>query len=410
MIKYLTLADAADQPFWRRPIALLFVMALAMPIAFFTWYALLNNFVKEVADFDGADIGLLHTVREIPGFMAFLVIFLIILIREQVLGILSLILLGLATGMTAWFPQLGGIMALTFISSIGFHYYETVNQSLQLQWLPKDRAPHIMGWLMATGSAATFCVYLLIMVLWEPLALTYNIVFMTGGGLTVAFALFALLAFPQYESPHPQIKKLVLRKRYWLYYTLQFMAGARRQIFMVFAGFMMVEKFGFAVHEVAGLYLINLMLNMIIAPMLGKVVARFGERRALMFEYTGLVLVFLSYGGVYFFDWGFQVAAVLYVLDHMFFGLALALKTYFQKIGSPGDMAPTAAVAFTINHIAAVFLPVVLGLLWLASPAAVFLLAAGMALISFILATLIPRHPQEGNETIFVQRALKAAE
>ncbi|KEJ88218.1 MFS transporter [Sulfitobacter donghicola] len=410
MIDFLTLDDAKDQPLWRRPISLLFLMALAMPIAFFTWYALLNNFVQEVASFDGADIGLLHTVREIPGFLSFLVIFLIIALREQVLGLSSLVLLGAATAVTAWFPQLTGIMILTFLSSVGFHYYETVNQSLQLQWLPKDRAPVIMGQLMAVGSAATFCVYFVIMILWEPLGLTYNVVFMLGGGITVALALFALLAYPQYESPHPQIKKLVLRRRYWLYYALQFMAGARRQIFMVFAGFMMVEKFGFAVHEVAGLYLINLVLNMLIAPVLGKIVARFGERRALLFEYAGLVFVFLSYGGVYFFDWGFQVAAVLYVLDHMFFGLALALKTYFQKIGAPGDMAPTAAVAFTINHIAAVFLPVLLGLLWLVSPAAVFLLAAGMAMVSFILATFIPRHPEAGRETIFSLRAPQAAE
>lgn len=410
MIDFLTLDEARDQPAWRRPIVLLFVMALAMPVAFFTWYALLNNFVKEVAQFDGADLGLLHTVREIPGFLAFLVIFLIIVVREQVLGLVSLMLLGAATAVTAWFPQLTGILVLTFLSSVGFHYYETVNQSLQLQWLPKDRAPQILGWLMAAGSAATFCVYFVIMILWEPLGLTYNAVFLVGGGITIAAALFALLAFPQYESPHPQIKKMVIRKRYWLYYALQFMSGARRQIFMVFAGFMMVEKFGFQVHEVAGLYLVNLMLNMLIAPMLGRIVARFGERNALMFEYTGLVCVFLAYGGVYFFDWGFQVAAVLYVLDHMFFGLALALKTYFQKIGAPGDMAPTAAVAFTINHIAAVFLPVSLGLLWLASPAAVFLLAAGMAFVSFILSTMIPRHPEAGNETVFVARRLRAAE
>jgi hypothetical protein len=410
MIEFLKLDEASGQPFWRRPIALLFVMAMAMPIAFFTWYALLNNFVKEVADFNGADIGLLHTIREIPGFLSFLVIFLIIVVREQVLGLVSLVLLGAATAITAWYPQLTGIMILTFISSVGFHYYETVNQSLQLQWLPKDRAPQILGWLMATGSAATFCVYFVIMLLWEPLGLTYNAVFMVGGGITMGIAVLALLVYPQYESPHPQIKRLVVRRRYWLYYALQFMSGARRQIFMVFAGFMMVEKFGFAVHEVAGLYLINLMINMLIAPLLGRIVGRFGERNALMFEYSGLVCVFLAYGGVYFFDLGFMVAAVLYVLDHMFFGLSLALKTYFQKIGAPGDMAPTAAVAFTINHIAAVVLPVSLGFLWLASPASVFLLAAGMAFVSLMLATLIPRHPDTGNETVLVARRLRAAE
>lgn len=410
MIEFLTLKEAKDQPVWRRPTALLFVMALAMPIAFFTWYALLNNFVQEVAGFDGADIGVLHTIREIPGFLAFLVIFLIIVFREQVLGLVSLMLLGAATAITAWYPQYGGIMLLTFLSSVGFHYYETVNQSLQLQWLPKDRAPQIMGRLMSAGSAAAFVVYASIMMLWEPLGLTFNTVFMVGGGITVAIAGWALLAFPQYESPHPQVKRIVLRRRYWLYYALQFMSGARRQIFMVFAGFMMVEKFGFAVHEVAGLYLATLVINMVVAPVLGEVVGRFGERNALVVEYAGLFCVFLGYAGLYFFDWGFEVAAVLFVVNNVFFGLALAIKTYFQKIGAPGDMAPTAAVAFTINHIAAVFLPVLLGLLWISSPMAVFLMAAGMAAVSFMLATLIPRHPQAGNETVFAGRVLGAAE
>jgi hypothetical protein len=194
---------------------------------------------------------------------------------------------------------------------------------------------------------------------------------------------------------------MVLRRRYWLYYALQFMGGARRQIFVVFAGFMMVERFGYEVHEITTLYLINLVANIFIAPLMGRAVGYFGERRTLGFEYIGLVLVFLSYGGVYYLGWGVVVAAMLYVLDHMFFGLAMAQKTYFQKIADPADIAPTAAVAFTINHIAAVFLPVGLGLLWLVSPAAVFFLAAGMAAVSFALAMLIPRHPTRGNETIF---------
>ena len=404
------LEDAQSLPFWRQPITLLFLMAVAMPIAFNTWYALLNNFVIEAAAFDGGDIGLLHTVREIPGFLAVAVIAIIIFMREQVLGLVSLILLGAATAITAQFPQLAGIMILTFLSSVGFHYYETVNQSLQLQWLPKDRAPIILGWLLAAGSAATFLVYFVILILWEPLGLTYNIVFMIGGGITVAIAIFALIAYPQFEAPHPQIKRMVLRRRYWLYYALQFMSGARRQIFMVFAGFMMVEKFGFQVHEIAALYLINLVINMVAAPYLGRIVSHFGERNALVFEYAGLVCVFLAYGGVYFMDWSFWVAAGLYIIDHIFFGLAIAMKTYFQKIGDPGDMAPTAAVAFTINHIAAVFLPVLLGLLWLVSPAAVFFLAAGMAATSLALALLIPRHPVPGHETILAGELATAAE
>ena len=399
MARYVSLDQARSLPFWRRPVTLLFLMAFAMPIAFSVWLALLNNFVVEAAQFDGADIGLLHAVREVPGFLAVGVIVVIMVMREQVLGLLSLIMLGVATALTAQFPQMTGILVLTFISSVGFHYYETVNQSLQLQWLSKDRAPQMLGWLLAAGSTSTFVVYFVIMVLWEPLGLTYNIVYMAGGGITAVIALFAMIAYPQFEAPTPQLKTFVLRRRYWLYYALQFMSGARRQIFMVFAGFMMVENFGFEVHELTALYLINLVVNILVAPLLGRIVARYGEQKALGFEYVGLVCVFLAYGGVYYFGWGLIIASVLYVLDHIFFGLALALKTYFQKIADPQDIAPTAAVAFTINHIAAVALPVPLGLLWLFSPAAVFFLAAGMAATSLALAMLIPRHPVPGHET-----------
>ena len=285
MVHTVPISAAMSLPRWRRPIALLFMMAAAMPMAFATWAALLNNFVIDVAQFDGADIGLLHSVREIPGFLAVGVIALIMFIREQVLGIIALILLGAATAVTAWFPSMGGILTITMLSSIGFHYYETVNQSLQLQWLSKDQAPKVLGWLMAAGSAVTFAAYGVIVLTWETLGLGYNLVYLVSGGLTVLIALFCLLAYPQFQAPTRQHTKIVLRRRYWLYYCLQFTAGARRQIFMVFAGFMMVERFGFHVHQVTALYLINLVANIMLAPLMGHAVARWGERKALLFEY-----------------------------------------------------------------------------------------------------------------------------
>ncbi len=410
MGRIVKLEDARGLPVWRRPVALLFLMAFAMPIAFSTWSALLNNFVIEAASFTGVEIGWLHTVREIPGFFAIGVIAIILFMREQVLGIVSLLMLGAATAVTAWFPSLAGLLTVTMLSSIGFHYFETVNQSLQLQWIEKKRAPQILGWIVSIGSGASLLAYGLLVVTWKTFDLSYNFVYLTAGGITVAIALFCLLAYPQFEAPHPQAKKMVLKRRYWLYYALQFMSGARRQIFLVFAAFMMVERFGFEVHEVTALFLINYLANMAFAPLMGKAVAIWGERRALAFEYVGLTCVFLAYGGIYYFGWGVMLAAALYVLDHLFFALAFALKTYFQKIADPQDIAPTAAVAFTINHIAAVFLPAALGYLWVTSPGAVFGLAACMAMVSLSLALMIPRHPEPGNETVFSRFAPAPAE
>jgi MFS family permease len=382
---------------WRSPVVLLMIMAGAMQLSFAAWWNLMNNFAVQELDFTGREIGIQQSIREIPGFLSFLAIYLLLVMREQTLAYVSLLLLGLGVAVTGYFPTAMGFYITTLIMSIGFHYYETMAQSLSLQWLPKATAARSMGWIISVGAFAQLVAYGLIYVAWKDFNLSFLAVFAIAGGLTLVVLVFLIMAFPQFKEGIPQRKKLILRKRYWLYYALTFMAGARRQIFTVFAGFLMVERFGYDVHEVGLLFLFNGAFNMLMAPLIGHFIVRIGERKALMFEYLGLIGVFVTYA----FVTNATLAASLYVIDHAFFAIAIAIKTYFQKIADPADIAPTAGVAFTINHIAAVFIPVLFGFLWLVSPAAVFLAGAGMAVVSFALATLIPRNPEEGREADF---------
>ena len=218
-----------------------------------------------------------------------------------------MMLLGGVIAVTAWFPTFYGLLMTTFLSSLGFHYYETVKMSLELQWLNKEEAPQKLGWLISIGSSTSLITYLFIMFTWKTLGWDYNTLYMIGGGVTFIVAIYCWAAFPRFEGDVIQHKNMVLRKRYWLYYALQFMAGARRQIFIVFAAFMMVERFGFEVHVVTGLFLAMYFVNIFIAPIIGRMVSQFGERNALAFEYVGLIIVFLAYAGIYMFGWGVAV-------------------------------------------------------------------------------------------------------
>jgi hypothetical protein len=309
---------------------------------------------------------------------------------------LSLAILGVGVAVAGYFPTVVGLYLTTFIMSVGFHYYETVKQSLSLQWLSIEEAPRVLGQLIAVGSMASLLVYAFLWFAQEQFGLSYQSIYLLGGGICLLLTAFAALGFPRFESPTPQRKHLLMRKRYWLYYALTFMGGARRQIFVVFAGFLMVEKFGYSVSDIAALYLVNHLFNWAFAGKIGALVGRIGERRALTIEYCGLICVFTAYAFVDNALW----AAALYVLDHLFFSLAIAIKTYFQKIADPADMASTAGVAFTINHIAAVVIPAIFGLVWLVSPATVFLMGTGMAVISLMLARNIPTDPSAGNEVV----------
>ncbi|MCC4224039.1 MAG: MFS transporter [Pseudomonadota bacterium] len=383
------------QKSWRTPQNFLLLISIIVPIAFSTWMALLNNFVIEKANFDGADIGLLQSVREIPGFLAFTVVFVLLFIREQRFMLVSLAMLTLGTAITGYFPSLFGLLFTTLLMSTGFHYFETLKQSLSLQWLSKEEAPEMLGKFISVGALASLFTYGAIWVLLEQLKLEFKTVYLLAGGIGFVLIMIMAFAFPEFKTEVPQNKKLVLRKRYWLYYALTFMSGARRQIFTVFAGFLMVEKFGYSAADITLLFLINYSFNFLFAKRIGRFIGVVGERKALMFEYVGLIFVFVGYGVVQTAEW----AAALYVVDHLFFALALAIKTYFQKIADPADMASTAGVAFTINHIAAVVIPVTFGVIWLVSPSSVFYIGAAMAAVSLLLSLNIPAKPGEGNET-----------
>ena len=377
------------------PISLLILMSIAMPVAFNVWSAMLNNFVVEKAAFTGVEIGILQSLREVPGFLSFTLIFVLLILKEQTFAVFSLALLGLGVCLTGFFPSVYGLYFTTIIMSIGFHYFEAVKQSLSLQWLSKEEAPIILGKLLAIGSLTSLIVYGCLWILLEIFQLPYWINFVLAGGVCILLSIVMFFCFPAFPAKIEQNQNLVLRRRYWLYYMLTFLSGARRQIFVVFAAFLMVEKFGYSASQVTLLFLINYAFNYMFAEKIGGLIGKFGERSALTFEYLGLVIVFTAYGLVQ----NATVAAFLYVLDHMFFALAIAITTYFQKIADPKDMASNAGVSFTINHIAAVIVPALLGLVWIWSHSLVFYIGAIFALLSLIAAQFIPKTPSPSHET-----------
>ncbi|MEM7209345.1 MAG: MFS transporter [Pseudomonadota bacterium] len=369
-------------------------MAAAVPLSFATWQTLLNNFAIESAQFTGAEIGILQSLREVPGFLAFTAVFILIVMREQTLAWVSLAVLGIGTAITGIFPSVVGLYATTVLMSFGYHYLETVHQSLTLQWVEKSRTAEVMGRVISIRSMAGLLVFAGVYLCLDWFDLMYAWVYALGGGLTFLVALLIVVLYPHFPSAVEQRKQIVLRPRYWLYYALVFLSGARRQIFIVFAGFLMVEKFHYSAGSIAILFLINGVISVYIAPKIGRMIARWGERRALTLEYLGLIGVFTTYAFVE----NHILAASMYVIDHVFFAMAIAIKTYFQKIADPADIASTAGVSFTINHIAAIALPVILGYVWLISPSAVFLTGSVIALMSLILSQLIPHEPQPGVE------------
>ena len=381
----------------RSPFAFLVIASVAVPIGMSIWQALINNFAVEQVGFTGFENGIMQSIREVPGFLAFTAVFVLLILREQTFAVIALLVFGIGITITGFLPNVYGLYFAVVLMSIGFHYFETVRQSLSLQWLPKRVAPRLLGALVSVGGISAFLTFATVFVLVKWLNLDYKWIFALGGGVVIALTLYMTVAFPHYKAKVPQRKEIVLRGRYWLYYGLTFLSGARRQIFVAFAGFLLVEKFGYTVEQMSILLLANHLVNWLFAERIGAWIGRIGEKRALTIEYIGLACIFTSYAFVSV-AW---IAGLLYVLDHLFFALSIAIKTYFQKIADPADIASTAGVSFTINHIAAVVIPALLGMLWIESHSMVFLIGTGFAVLSLLLSQNIPNRPEQGREVIY---------
>jgi len=347
------------------------------------WRTLFDNFSVTVVGLDGNHIGALQSVREIPGFLALLVTYVILIIKEHKLSALSIIILGAGISFTGLLPSFSGLIFTTLIMSFGFHYYETTSQSLTLQYFDKLTSPHVFSQQRSYAAVANIAVAIIIFFI-API-LSYKAMYILFGSLIIICGIWAFTKNPAKKNIIPQHKKLILKKQYWLFYFLTFMAGARRQIFVAFAVFLLVKKFGFTIQLITLLFLANNIINFFINPLIGKFIVKYGERKLLSIEYFFLILIFISYAFVE----SKIIVGILYILDHIFFNFSTGIKTYFQKIADPRDIAPSAAVGFTINHIAAVTLPVIGGLLWMVDYKIPFLFGAFFSFISLCLVQYI---------------------
>ncbi len=372
----------------RRLFRTLAVANFILYFGFNIWQAIFTNFAVEELGVRADQIGVIQSVREIPGLMGFVMGFLVLWLSEMRVMGLSVLLLGLGLVLTGRSDTFVTLLLSTLVMSFGFHFFYPSSSSLVLMGHKEEEAPRVLGRL---GSVAALAAVVGTVIIWlfvdgvqiGPLHIAgwgYRPLLYAVGGAVVVGSLFTLHDGRGKSGPH-QRRKVVFRRDYWLYYALTFLMGCRRHIFTTFAIFLLVQVHGISVRQAATLFLVNNLVSTYSAAQLGRVVARFGERKVLTVNFLGLIGVFLGYAFISY----LPILYILFVLDNVFFGFSLAVDSYFQKIAhTPAEISSNVGLAQTINHISALGVPVLGGILWeQVAPSATFL--AGVAIVAIAL-------------------------
>jgi predicted MFS family arabinose efflux permease len=350
-------------------------------LGFQVWRSLFNNFAHDELGLQGGAVSVVQAVRELPGLMGFVVGFLALLLPEmQIMG-LSIALMGVGIAFTGAVHSLTGLLASTVLMSAGFHFFMPCNSSSVLTLVGKEEAPHTLGKLNSLNALFT--------------VMGAGVVFLAFGtfgfrplyyviGAVVAVGGLALLPWGRRATCRVRAEgRTPVRREYWLYYVLEFLMGSRRHIFTTFAPFLLVEAHAVSPQTLTFLFVINNLAGTLLFRQFGRIIARFGERRILSLNFALLILVFLGYA---YLPWA-HILFALFVVDHMLFGFRMALESYFQKVAiRPEEITPTLARGQTINHVAAVILPLIGGVMWEAIGSRyTFLIGVGVAAVSLVL-------------------------
>ena len=351
---------------------------------FQVWQTLFNNFAVEDLNAGPAAVGLIQAVREIPGLMAFVIGFLALYMTETRIMSISVILLGLGIVLSGAAYSIPVLLVATLVMSFGFHFFMPCSSSVVLMLIQKKDTPKTLGNLGSLGSLAAVAGTLVVLLL--AASEGYRYLFYGVGAVVIVGGLL-MLPFGGGHKGLPQGRKVILRQRYWLYYSLSFLLGCRRHIFTTFAVYLLVREYHVPIQTTAMLFLVNSLVNVFTLRITGQLVGRLGERVALSITFASLALVFLGYAYVT----ALPLLFILFVLDNIFFGFNIALTTYFQKIAvAPEEITSNVSTEQTINHIAAVIVPVVGGTVWAVYGSQMpFLFGVVIVLIGLVLTQFI---------------------
>lgn len=362
-----------------------------------------NNFLSDTYHMDAMTRGELEFPRELPGFLVAAFAGILFFWSEQKMAALSMALMAVGFMGLGFYGSLYGLMLTSMIIwSIGMHLQMPVTRTIALRLAREGRGATMLGRLSGIQTGAAILGSILLWMGLGGTSLGYLPVFALAA-LVALGGVYCYLAMRPIDGHTGNRPTFIMRKRYTLFYLLNILFGARKQIFITFGPWVLISIFDKPVSTIASLHLIASAIGMFFAPQLGKLIDRFGERLVLMIDAVLLVGVCLGYGfaaemglGA----WAMDLIYASFVLDLVLFNVSIARTTYASKIVvKKDDLTATLSLGVTIDHAVSMSIPTLGGLVWVIyGYQYVFIGAAIVAVLTLIATSFITvSHPGTGR-------------
>lgn len=316
-----------------------------------------TNFFVDVLGISGEKVLWLAGIREIPGLALMFLAALMMRVPQSRRAAFALLLMGLGYGSYAFVQSYGTLIAMALIGSVGFHNWLPLQSSLGMGLVGRERSGRVLGRLDGIGSLASIAGMLLIVSFSERFGL--RVFYIVAGVLIIAGGVAVYRLPTNIGGDMKKAPRLMLKKRYWLFYVLTFFEGSRTQIFHAFGAWILVNHYDLSAQKISLILILSGLVNFLVAPRIGNWIDRFGERKMLSASYLALVLAFIGYATIH----NVWFLAVLFIMIRMLVLFRFGLHTYVNRIAPQEDLSPTLSAGVSINHITSVGMSMLAGTL-----------------------------------------------
>ena len=386
-------------------------------MAFGLYRGIQDNYLADIIHITPRERGIVEFFRELPGL---LVVFILALMHRfsarKIFKISTAIMLGgmaglLLTSMVSFFQVKFIVVIFTVVFSAGEHIIMPVRTTISLELAKRDMAGASLGLVSSITNIGSILGFIIVTLLFFVLGnigfgrfdtFGFRIIFGLSFALMTASTLTVLSL--KDSQAKTEMKRFYFHKKFNKYYMLEVFYGARKQIFLTFAPYVLILEYNSDPSIMSLLYTICAAFGILCAPMIGKIIDRLGYKVVMVGDTIILIVVCLLYGfahRIFPVNIAFIVVCVNFVLDSIISMGHMASNIYVQRISaSQEEITATLSTGVSVNHLISILIALLGGIIWERTGIEVlFSLSAFLGLLNSFYAMTIKKSeelPQNG--------------
>jgi MFS family permease len=369
-------------------------------VSYGLYKGVLDNYLAEIVRFSPFERGMVEFFRELPGFLVVFVLAWMYRLSETRIFKIGIIIMAFGVaGMLVAGTGIIPVIACIVLFSFGEHILLPLRSTITLDLAKKETGGTALGVTSAIGQFGNIVGFVITAFMFFIFSR------METGGIArfkavylFSFILMALAAVVTLAIKESSIK--VRRRRFYFarkfskYYMLEVFYGARKQVFLTFAPYVLILQYGADTQIISFLFAVSAGVCVVFSTITGRLIDRLGYKVVMVADTLLLVVVCFFYGfshRIFSAHIAYIVVCLNYVIDAIISLASMASNVYVKDIAdNQEEVTATLYTGVSVNHVISIFIALMGGWIWQTTGIELlFSLSAFLGLLNSIYAATI---------------------